>query len=78
MIRLARITGFLLIIAGALVFLTYFIEPLREVWPWLLELPLPIRIGLVLASIGLLILLGSLIWERWDERELDRSLREDD
>ena len=78
MIRLVRITGFLLIITGAIVFLTYFIEPLREVWPWLLELPLPIRIGLMLAGIGLLILMGSLIWERWEERELDQSLREDD
>jgi len=78
MTRLVRITGFLLIIAGAIVFLTYFIEPLREVWPWLLELPLPIRIGLMLAGIGLLILMGSLIWERWEERELDKSLREDD
>lgn len=78
MIRLVRITGFLLILAGTIISLTYFIEPLREVWPWLLELPLPIRIGLMLAGIGLLILMGSLIWERWEERELDESLREDD
>ena len=76
--RLVRITGFLLIVAGVIVTLTWFIEPLREVWPWLLELPLPIRVGIVLAAAGLLLLVGSLLWERWEERDQDRLLREEE
>ena len=76
--RLVRITGFLLIVAGVIVTLTWFIEPLREVWPWLLELPLPIRVGVILAAIGLLLLAGSLLWERWEERDQDRLLREEE
>ena len=75
--RLVRLTGFLLIVAGVIVTLTWFIEPLREVWPWLLELPLPIRVGVILAAVGLLLLSGSLLWERWEERDQDSLLRED-
>ena len=74
MIRLVRITGFLFIGVGALLILTWLIEPLQERWVYLLELPLPIRIGLSMAGIGLLILLGSLLWERYEDRENDRSL----
>jgi drug/metabolite transporter superfamily protein YnfA len=78
MIRLVRITGFLLIAAGTIVVLTWFIEPLRQIWPWLLELPLPIRIGVVMAAFGILLLVGSLLWERWEDRENDRSLLKDE
>ena len=78
MIRLVRITGFLLIVAGAIVVLTWLIEPLREIWPWLASLPLPIRIGFGLAAAGLLILMGSLLYERWEERDHDKSLLEED
>ena len=74
MIRLVRILGFLLILAGAIVVLTWLIEPLREIWPWLKSLPLPIRIGFGMAAVGLLLLLGSLVWERIEEREHDKSL----
>ena len=77
MIRLARIVGILLILAGAIVVLAWMIEPLREVWPWLLELPWPIRLGFSLAGVGLLVLLGSLIWERFEERDTDKSLLDD-
>lgn len=76
--RLVRLTGFLLIVAGVIVTLTWFIEPLREVWPWLLDLPLPIRVGVILAAVGLLLLAGSLLWERWEERDQDRLLREEE
>ena len=77
MIRLVRIVGWLLIVTGAIVLASYLIEPLREVWPWLLELPLPVRIGLVMAGVGLLLLMGSLLWERYEDREHDRSLLDD-
>ncbi|MCP3914086.1 MAG: hypothetical protein GY711_00845 [bacterium] len=78
MIRLIRTTGFLLIVAGALVILTWLIEPLREalrnLWPWYRALPLPVQVGSGLAVIGLLILMISLLWERFEDRENDRSL----
>lgn len=74
MIRLVRITGFLFIGVGALLVLTWFIEPVRELWPLIHELPLVVRIGLAMAAVGFLILLGSLIWERYEDRENDRSL----
>lgn len=74
MIRLLRILGFLLIVAGIVVLLTWLIEPFRAVWPWLAMLPLPIKIGIAVAAAGFLLLLGSLIWERLEEREHDRSL----
>jgi hypothetical protein len=77
MTQLLRITGFLLIVAGAIVVLTWLIEPLRQIWPWLLQLPIPIRIGFGLAGVGLVVILASLIWERWNEREEDRSLLDD-
>ena len=77
MIRLIRIVGFLLILAGAVVVLTWLIHPLRQIWPWLAQLPLPIRIGLGAAGAGFVMLLGSLIWERIEEREHDKSLLDD-
>ncbi|MHC5064228.1 MAG: hypothetical protein ACYTG5_09660 [Planctomycetota bacterium] len=77
MIRLLRILGFLLVGAGALVILAWLIEPLRQVWPWFLELPLPIQIGLGVALTGLLLLTGTVLWERIEDREKDKDLLED-
>lgn len=74
MIRLVRITGFLLMIAGAIVVMTWLVEPLRAVWPWLLQLPWPLKLGFALAAAGLTVLIASLIWERWQLRDEDRSL----
>ncbi|HUT24026.1 MAG TPA: hypothetical protein VM492_06780 [Sumerlaeia bacterium] len=77
MIRLIRIFGFLLIAAGGVVLLTWLVKPLRFLWPWLRALPWPIQLGLAAAAAGFLLLLASLIWERFEEREQDRSLRDD-
>lgn len=77
MIRLVRAVGFVLIGAGAVVIAVWSIEPLRFLWPWLLALPWPIRLGLVIAAVGLVLLMGSLIWERLEERDKDRSLLDD-
>jgi len=74
MTRLVRIVGFLLIGAGALVLFVWAIEPLRFVWPWLRGLPWPIQVGLGLAALGILILMGSVIWERYEDRDKDRDL----
>ena len=48
--------------------LVWMIEPLRFIWPWLRALPWPIQFGFVISVLGLLILMGSLIWERLEER----------
>ena len=74
MIRLVRITGFLFIGVGALLILTWLIEPLRELRQLVYDLPPIVRIGLAMAAVGILILLGSLLWERYEDRENDRAL----
>lgn len=75
MISVLRIVGFLMIGVGLLLAASWFIEPLRQLWPMLLELPLPIRIGLVVAAIGLLVVFGTVIHDRL--RSDPNSLRED-
>ncbi len=77
MIQLLRITGFLLVIFGALVILTWLVEPLRALWPLLLSLPIAIQIGLLAGTVGFLLLMASLIYERWRERAADQELRDE-
>ena len=77
MIRLIRIVGFLLIAAGGILVLAWMIKPLRAIWPWFRKLPWPIQVGTGAAAAGLLILLGSVIWERLEDHEKDRKLRDD-
>ena len=64
MTEILRITGLLMIAVGALVAGSWFIEPLRQVWPLLFDLPLPIRIGLGVAVAGLLVVFGTVLHER--------------
>jgi uncharacterized protein YbjQ (UPF0145 family) len=40
---------------------SWFIEPLRALWPLIFDLPLPIRIGLIIAGIGLLVVMATVI-----------------
>lgn len=77
MTRLIRMVGFLLIAVGALVLASYLIEPLRELWPWLLQLPLPIRIGLGVAAAGFVLLFGTVLWERLEDHKEDHDLLKD-
>ena len=82
MIRVFRIIGALLMIAGVLVILTWLIKPLRQIWPhlfdWFRSLPGAIQFGLVLAAVGFLILFSSLIVERIEDRKKEGSLLDDD
>ena len=78
MIRLIRIVGLMLMVAGAVLLLVWFIKPLRFLWPWLRELPWPIQVGFAIAAIGLVLLSGSIVWERLEDAEHDKSLRNDD
>lgn len=75
--NLLRNVGFGLMIGGVLLVLFWAIEPLRVVWPWLLQLPILIRIGVVAGTLGLAILMGSLISERIGNRDADRELRDE-
>jgi hypothetical protein len=74
MIDVLRITGWLMMAIGALLVGSWFIEPLRELWPMLLSLPMPVKIGLVVSGIGLLVVFATVVHERL--RADDRSLRE--
>jgi hypothetical protein len=76
MIRFTRILGYLLSGVGALALLFWMIRPLRAVWPFLLELPWPIRLGLGTLLLGFLLVMASLIAERVEERGSDRALRD--
>ena len=78
MIGQLRVAGILLAAAGVVICLvwalTEAIEPLRAVWPWLRGLPWPLQVGLGLAAAGFSVLLGSLIWERLEDRKQDKDL----
>lgn len=76
MIRFTRILGYLLSGVGVLTLLVWMIRPLRDVWPFLLELPWPIRLGLGTLLLGFLLVMASLIAERVEERGEDRALRD--
>ena len=76
MIDVFRIMGFLLILSGILVIMTWLIEPLRALWPLLLALPTPVLIGIAVAFAGLLLLVASLIWERTKDREREKQMLE--
>ncbi|MCG8468537.1 MAG: hypothetical protein MJB57_10075 [Gemmatimonadetes bacterium] len=75
--RSLRVFGFALMVIGASLVLIWLIEPLRAVWPWLSTLPLPVRIGVIIAAVGLVVLLVSLIYERIRERGADKDLLDD-
>jgi len=77
MSRLLRTVGFGLIVAGIVLLLVWIIAPLRMIWPWIRGLSWPIRVGVLVSALGLAILLGSLISERFREREADRKLLDD-
>ena len=78
MIRLTRIFGIGLMAFGAILLLTWMIEPLRFLWPWFLALPVSIRLGLGAAAGVLSLLMGSLVWERLEDRQHERTLISDD
>lgn len=73
-----RRTGFALILIGALIFLSWFVEPVWEILHLFNRLPVPLQIGSAVAIIGLTVLILSLLAERWTEREADASLREEE
>lgn len=81
MIRLLRIIGVALVVIGVLVILTWLIEPLRNVIPhiydWFRTLPIPMQIGLSVATVGFLLLFSSIVWERLEDRKQEENLLDD-
>jgi hypothetical protein len=75
--KLLRNFGIGLMVLGVILILIWAIKPLRMVWPWLLQLPLPLKVGVVIGTLGLVVLLGAMITERIGEREADQSLRDE-
>jgi hypothetical protein len=75
--KLLRNFGIGLMVLGVLMILVWAIKPLRMIWPWLLQLPLPLKVGVVVGVLGLVVLLGALISERIGEREADQQLRDE-
>ena len=73
-----RRTGFALILIGAIVFLSWFVEPVWDILHLFTRLPMPLQIGSVVAAVGLTVLILSLLAERWSDREADASLREEE
>jgi hypothetical protein len=64
-------------VGGVVMVLIWAIKPLRILWPWLLQLPLVLRVGLVAGILGLAVLIGSLISERIRDREHEEYLKDE-
>lgn len=77
----ARSLGIGLLVLGVVIAASWFIEPIRNAWPlfwaWLLTIPFVIRIGLVIAVVGFLIVFSSLLVERAKDREAEGDLSDD-
>ncbi|GEM_PF-1178866 len=74
---LSRNVGFALIIIGILTALSWFFDPLRQLFHYFWSLPQPLQIGIAIAAIGLVVLFISLLHERWTDRHDDATLKED-
>lgn len=76
-----RTIGITLLVLGFLVAASWFIEPLRNVWPafwiWVLAIPPVIRIGLALGVIGLIVVFVSLLVERAQDHRLEGDLSDE-
>ena len=71
-----RRIGFGMIVLGAVVIVLYVVPSFRWVWIWFKTLPGPIRFGLGVSAVGLVILFLNLLRERWTDRHADRALRD--
>lgn len=71
-----RRIGFGMIVLGAIVIILYVIPSLRWAWLWFKTLPGPIRFGLGVSAVGLVILFLNIVRERWTDRRADRALRD--
>ena len=82
MIRFLRFLGCILIGLGALVTISWFFEPLRAIWPHLIDafhaLPVAVQIGLIIAAVGFTILFSSIVWERLEDWKREKNLLDEE
>lgn len=64
-------------IIGVLAMLAYAIPPLRSIGPWFAALPGLVQVGLGAFSVALLLVIVSLVVERFEDSGHDRSLLKD-
>lgn len=76
-----RTLGMALLVIGILVAASWFIEPVRNAWPafwaWFLTIPSAIRIGLVIAVIGFVVVFVSLLIERARDHRSEGNLSDE-
>ena len=77
MTKWIRRTGFAMMVIGFVITASWFIDPVWEVLRHYNMLPVPLQIGIAVATVGLTVLMISLIAERWTDRDEDAALRED-
>ena len=82
MIQFVRVLGVVLMAIGALVIVAWLIKPLRQALPVVYDgfraLPGAIQFGLIIAAVGFVLLISSLIWERLEDRKREGRLHDDD
>lgn len=76
MTRQIRLLGVTFLVLGSLLFLIYLIPPFRGLWPLFRQLPGEIQLGIGSLLIGGILVLVSLILERIQERDYNRSLQD--
>ena len=76
MVRAIRIAGVAFMVCGAILVITYTISPLRFLWRWFLWMDVPLQIGTAVAGVGLVILLTTMLFERFALRSYDKELKE--
>ena len=72
-----RVLAYALLGTAAVIFVSYVIPPLRANWPFFKTLPGAMQIGIGAGFFGLALLIVSLVVERIEEGDYNKSLRDD-
>ena len=77
MAKWARLIAIVCIIIAVGILVTYVIPPLRAVWPWLMALPMGIRVAVILITLGAVTLFATTIAERIEQKRSEGDLSDD-
>ena len=75
MTRQLRTLGGAICVLGLLALLAYAVPPLRAVWPWFIALPGLVQLGVGALVLGALLVVVSLVIERFEDIDHDRGLQ---